>query len=475
MRMRTDRPRFNQLLGLLLLFAVVATACSGNSEDSATASDVVDTATDAADDAAEVVETDGDSDAGDAMEEEAMEDRESSDGADTANALGSGGATGAELTAADIGREIIFTATIGVEVDDVASAGARATEIIDDVGGFVFGQNTVGGAEPRSEITFKVDPSRFNEALERLGTIGELRNQSITTDDVTERVVDLSSRIEVAELGVERLRTAMENAPDLEQFAELEGLLLSRESDLEVMRGQLRTIRDRVDLATITLSLSQDRIENSVRLQVTVYGDHDGGVSCPGGAENVNVPEGSEATLCFEITNSGDQTLRDLTLTDTVLEIDDNGDLIEVFATLDELAPGQSAMVAYEITPERASRPRPRVSGIPTDGISSDATGTAVSTTSEFQIRTFEAETDPGFGDGWDAARDLLSGLWIMLTVLVGFLIPLLVLLPILWLIWRGLSMVLARRRDRREAARIAATPPPPEPQPVPAASASDD
>jgi hypothetical protein len=458
---RTKRPNHRTLLGIFLTLVLLLTACS----DLSSSADVVDTATDAAE---ESVET---SDSADfAMEEDAMEEEsamaDSDDGADrqaAADGLGAGGATGADLTPSDLGRDIIFTAEIGVEVDDVAASGAAATDIIADLGGFVFGQSTVGGAEPRSVITFKVAPARFSEALEALGSIGELRNQSITTDDVTERVVDLTSRIEVAELGVERLRTAMENAPNLEQFAELEGLLLARESDLEVMRGQLRTIRDRVDLATITLTLSQDRIDNSVRLGVTVYGAHDDGVGCPGNSENVNVPEGAPVTLCFEVTNTGDQTLRDLTLTDTVLEIDGNDDLLTVFGSLDELAPGQSAMLALEISPDRASQPRLRVTGIPTDGVSDEATGPAVATAAAFQIRVCEAETDPGFRDGFDAAWDLLKGLWVTLTVLIGFLVPLLIFVPIAWLLWK--ASLPARRRlrtNRNEMAEEGAAPPPP-------------
>lgn len=464
MTTRTKRPNHRTLLGIFLALVLLLTACA----DLSGSGDAADTTTDAAQVAEGAALESGDSadfamDDGDAMEEEALAD--SDDGANLArvDGLGAGGATGADLTPTDLGRDIIFTAEIGVEVDDVAASGAAATDIIADLGGFVFGQNTIGGAEPRSVITFKVAPARFSEALEALGSIGELRNQSITTDDVTERVVDLTSRIEVAELGVERLRTAMENAPDLEQFAELEGLLLARESDLEVMRGQLRTIRDRVDLATITLTLSQDRIDNSVRLGVTVYAGHDEGVGCPGNSENVNVPEGDPVTLCFEVTNTGDQTLRDLTLTDTVLEIDGNDDLLPVFGSLDELAPGQSAMLALEIDPDRASQPRLRVTGIPTDGVSDEATGPAVSTAATFQIRVFEAETDPGFRDGFDAAWDLLKGLWVTLTVLVGFLVPLLIFVPIAWLLWKATLPARRRWQARRdEKAEEGAAPPPP-------------
>ena len=144
----------------------------------------------------------------------------------------------------------------------------------------------------------------------------------------------------MAELGVARLRAALEAAPSLEDYAEIERLLLDRESDLEVMRGQLRTLEDRVDLATITLLLTQDRVDNAIELRISTYDGHDGGASCPGQDQN-SIEAGTEITVCFDVINQGDQTLTDVTLTDTVLEIDAETELIEVFGSLDELAPGQ--------------------------------------------------------------------------------------------------------------------------------------
>jgi len=367
------------------------------------------------------------------------------------------GAAGPSLTptAADFGRKLIFTADIAVGVDDVTAASADASTIIGDLGGFLFGQETVGGAEPRSVLTFKVLPGDFDRALGLLGGVGELRNQTVTTDDVTERVVDLESRISVAELGVTRLRTALETAPSLTDFAEIERLLLERESDLEVMRGQLRTLSDRIDLATITLTLSQDRVENAIDVNITSYQGHDGGESCPGPNDG-SVEAGGDATVCFEIVNVGDQTLTDIVVTDTVLEIDEQTELIEVFGSLDELAPGQTAVIGHEIRPDRTVRLRTRITAVPTDGVSAEPVGPSVSTQVESVVRTFEADTDPGFGDGFSAGISLLSVLWVGAKVVVGFLLlPALILAIPVWFVWR-------RWRRRRRAARSLPVNPPP-------------
>ena len=75
-----------------------------------------------------------------------------------------------------------------------------------------------------------------------------------------------------------------------------------------------------------------------------------------------------------------DLLLRDVVrIVDTVLEINENTPLIPIFGELDEIAPGQSTVVAFEITPERRVRPRTRVTGQPIEDDTGDPNGTRVS------------------------------------------------------------------------------------------------
>ena len=148
----------------------------------------------------------------------------------------------AVLQPGDFGRSIVYTASLEIEVDDVIAAGRRALVELQGLGGVLFGQETSSGPEPRSVLTIKVRPESFAAALDRLAGLGTLVSQTVYADDVTERVVDLQSRITTAEASVERLRAFLEGATDLEGVAAMEAQLLQRETDLELMRGELRTL-----------------------------------------------------------------------------------------------------------------------------------------------------------------------------------------------------------------------------------------
>ena len=224
----------------------------------------------------------------------------------------SGLAVPTALTPADLGRDIIYRATIEVQADDVAAASREAVAVVQGLGGIVYSQSTRTEPRPRTEITFKVLPADFSTALERLAGVGKLIDQVITSDDVTEVIVDLESRIITAEASVTRLRKFLDEATQLEDVAQLERELLDRETTLERLRGQIRTLRDQVDLATITLTITQSpTVLPDTGIRVTAWVSEDAQDPCLG-VQNITVEPDAEVYLCLEVENTGTSALTDV-------------------------------------------------------------------------------------------------------------------------------------------------------------------
>jgi hypothetical protein len=163
-----------------------------------------------------------------------------------------------EAQAAQADRQVISTATLAVEVDDLDEAGDVAAALADEAGGYVFGEQTDRGSAATSTLELKVPPAEFEATLDALGELGDLRTQNIQTDDVTEAVVDLESRITTAEASVDRLRALTDQAGSVPDLTALESELLARETTLEQLRGELRTLEDQVTLATVTVTFSTE-------------------------------------------------------------------------------------------------------------------------------------------------------------------------------------------------------------------------
>lgn len=434
------RTRLLKWCAILAVVAMVAVACGGGDDDSS-GEDSFDGVTEAGS-----FDESGGDDGAAAAASPASGDADAS--------LGNGGVPTA-LQPVDIGRQIIFTADLTVAVPDVASASAEATTVIESMGGFLFGQQSTVNPVAVSTLTFKIDPDDFQPALARLGGIGELRTQNISADDVTERVVDLESRITTAEASVERLRALLETAATVDIIAELETQLLDRETQLETMRGQLRTLQDAVDLATIVMTLTEALSDPQIQLEVSGYpGTDDEGASCPG-EFGFTVEEGDAVTVCFELRNTGDTPLTDLEVTDSVLGIELT-DLRVVFgdpaATME---PGQSVILAATTTVERNLRTQTRVSALPINSEGSVIEARPATASASLFVDARDPGGLPGFGDGLSGSVELLRGLVELLIFLAGAVLPFIWVVPLFWWLRRRRAAQKAAKREARVAAAI--------------------
>jgi len=351
------------------------------------------------------------------------------------------------LTPTDIGRDIVFTAQLTVAADDVAAAAQAALEAVAPLGGLLFGQQTTTEPLPRTVLTIKVLPQDFQEALSRLGGVGQLRSQNVTTDDVTERVVDLESRITTSETSVDRLRVLLEGAVGLDEVTTIERELLAREQSLEQLRGQLRTIRDAVGLATITMTIEQLLANTSVpslTVASSFYVGDDEARGCPA-RQRSNIKEGDVVTACFEVTNTGGSALGDVQIVDRALGIE-QAELISLTPNSTMLS-GETWIFAATFEATESLDTETRVTATVADDerntVDQGVRRTGVNTVGIESITVEQDESLPGFADSLGAGLALLGVLVGLLVIFVGLAVPFLWLAPV-----AGVIIWIVKRRD---------------------------
>ena len=368
------------------------------------------------------------------------------------------------LTPADLGRHIVYRATITVQADDVSSASREAVAVVEGFGGIVFAQTTRTEPRPRVEMTFKVLPADFSAVLERLAGVGELVDQSISADDVTERIVDLESRISTAEVSVTRLRKLLEEAVKLSDVAAIERELLDRETTLETLRAQLRTVRGQVDLATITLTIVQspDVLADSGIL-VTGWVSDDAEDPCLG-SQHISVEADSTVYFCLEIENTGAAALTDVTVRSRNLRLDTGAFELRQ-GDFGRIEPG-GLLVAVLDEPIEDGRLAGRVAtrGLEVDleveAVPVNPAGAALQKVSGFSSVFVDVAPDdslPGFFDSIGRGTGVLGTIVGIVLVVVGFLVPYLPFVAVI------VALIWWRRRRRRQRRERAAAPAPPE------------
>ncbi|MEV6792097.1 DUF4349 domain-containing protein [Streptomyces sp. NPDC051320] len=179
-------------------------------------------------------------------------------------ATGSGSGPGSDAkpggtAPSPIANKIIRTAELTVQVKNTEKALDDARTAAGDAGGFVGNESTErdGSGQVRSTVVLRVPQDKYDTVLTELQGSGTLLGRKADAEDVTDQVVDVKSRIASQRASVARVRKLMDQARQLSDVVSLEGELSSREAELESLLAQQASLRDRTDLATITLHLSE--------------------------------------------------------------------------------------------------------------------------------------------------------------------------------------------------------------------------
>ncbi|WP_399931361.1 DUF4349 domain-containing protein [Streptomyces kanamyceticus] len=233
-RHRTSRGRAARALsGVLLAAALALTGCTASGGDSG----------------------DHDKAAGAGDRAAGLEGAKGAKGAAGGQSDKSGGQKRPKLT----GAHVIRTATLTVRVKDVPKALAEARAAAEDAGGMVGNESTSRDDEgrERSRVVLRVPQATYEDVLKSLEGTGRLIDREAKTQDVTDQVVDVESRVKTQRASVARVRELMDKATKLSDVVTLEGELSTRQADLESLLAQRAALKDRTSMATITLSLTE--------------------------------------------------------------------------------------------------------------------------------------------------------------------------------------------------------------------------
>ncbi|MER5396446.1 DUF4349 domain-containing protein [Streptomyces sp. NPDC002599] len=162
-------------------------------------------------------------------------------------------------------NRIIRTASLTVEVKEVAKALDDARATAENAGGYVGNETTTrdGRGHERTRVVLRVPTERYDQVLADLEGAGKVVERTAKAQDVTDQVVDVESRVKSQRASVTRVRELMDKATKLSDVVALEGELSSRQADLESLLAQQASLKDRTSLATITLSLSETPVKKA--------------------------------------------------------------------------------------------------------------------------------------------------------------------------------------------------------------------
>jgi hypothetical protein len=124
----------------------------------------------------------------------------------------------------------------------------KATEVVEAVGGYV--ERLDGGS-----AVFRVPVGEFQSVFDKILTLGEVLDQSITTEDITDAYMDVDLRLNIARSTLERLTELLAKAKGEKEKIRILREIQRIRTEIETLAAQKELLIAKANFSTINLHI----------------------------------------------------------------------------------------------------------------------------------------------------------------------------------------------------------------------------
>jgi anti-sigma factor RsiW len=171
----------------------------------------------------------------------------------------------AEAPAAEVAnRKLIRNANVELEIVSFDDAVQKITAFAKEERGYVATTNSQKQANGklRGQVIVKILPENLDRFLQKIRALGELKNQTLGTEDVTKAYFDTDARLKNARVMEQRLIEMLKmKTGKVSDLLQVEKELGRVREDIEKMQGELKYWDSQVQFVTVTISLAEKDME----------------------------------------------------------------------------------------------------------------------------------------------------------------------------------------------------------------------
>src|SRR5205809_126936 len=161
-------------------------------------------------------------------------------------------------------RKLIRNATVELEIATFDDAVQKITAFASEERGYVATTNSQKQANGklRGQVVVKLLPENLDRFLQKIRALGDLKNQTLGTEDVTKAYFDTDARLKNAHVMEQRLIDMLNTkAGKVSDLLQVEKELGRVREEIEKMQGELKYWDSQVQFATVTISLVEKDME----------------------------------------------------------------------------------------------------------------------------------------------------------------------------------------------------------------------
>ena len=171
-------------------------------------------------------------------------------------------------------RIVIKTASLSLVVSDPSDAAQRISALATGMGGFVVSSNTAeasvdarGNKIMQASLTVRVPSAQLDSALTQIRAMAvEVKNVSVTGQDVTAQYTDLQSQLRNAEAAEAKLTEIMNAATKTEDVMAVFNQLNQVRQQVEQLKGQIQYYDESASLSAISMDLIPDALNQPIEV-----------------------------------------------------------------------------------------------------------------------------------------------------------------------------------------------------------------
>jgi hypothetical protein len=177
-------------------------------------------------------------------------------------------------------QKLIRNANVELEIVSFDESLQKITAFANEERGYVATTNSEKQANGklRGTVVVKVAPENLDRFLQKIRGLGELKNQTLGTEDITKNYFDTDSRLKNARVMESRLIDMLKKkSDDINDLLQVEKELGRVRQEIEQMQGELKIWDSQVQFATVTISLAEKEMEEPAafllkeRAQLALY------------------------------------------------------------------------------------------------------------------------------------------------------------------------------------------------------------
>jgi len=166
-------------------------------------------------------------------------------------------------------RAVIREGKMTVRVKEVEQAERDIVKWINGLGGYVDSSTSqnYGEANPGVVMNLRIPVGHFDQVLDELSQRGKITFKQLSSQDVTEQLIDIAARLKTLRLEEDRYLDLMRQAKGLDQIEAVQGKLSNVRTQIEQIAAKQKSLGELTALSKLELTLTQDAVTTLARTE----------------------------------------------------------------------------------------------------------------------------------------------------------------------------------------------------------------